>query len=171
MTNLIAALVLVLCQFDSTLAKERVEKVSKDMVAVVEEDFSQGKIKSNISMHHAFSMLAAAATIESGLRESVELCKVNGDGGRSIGLGQVMQGPNWEGKSKKDICGNRKLQLQLSLHVIDRCWAVTPEPAAAFRCYTAGDHRINSSTAKKEFELYKKIFVQVEDLPFSYKKI
>lgn len=139
------------------VTEERRQIVAQDIVEVVQEDMRNGVLKSSMDLNDAVSMLAAAVTIESGLRDVVENCRSNGDGGKSIGLGQVMRGPNWEGHTRAEICASRKLQLQLSLHVIDRCWERTPNGAAAFRCYTSGNAAIHSRVARTEHSLYAKI--------------
>lgn len=157
MTNLATALVLVLHTVLPKTSQDRLRVVTEDMVAVVKEEISNGGLKSTISEKEALTMLAAAVTHESGFRESVENCRVNGDGGKSIGLGQVMIGQNWEGHTRKEICSSRKLQLKLALHVIDRCWLRTPRADASFRCYTSGDAAKDSHAAKKEASIYRKI--------------
>ncbi|NBW06446.1 MAG: hypothetical protein EBR82_00290 [Caulobacteraceae bacterium] len=156
MTNLATVLAVVLHQVEPTIVEDRLKLVAEDMDTVVKTEFENGTMKSGISHIDALSMLAAAVTIESHLSESVENCKAVGDGGRSVGLGQVMNGPNWEGHTRKEICSNRRLQLTLALHVIDRCWAGTPQADAALRCYTSGDSKKNSYAARAEFAVYKK---------------
>ena len=111
----------------------------------------------DIAFKDAVAMVAAVATHESGLRVSVEKCHQNGDGGLSIGLGQVMQGPAWGGHTRKEICSSRKLQLKLALRVLDLCWSKTPNHEATFRCYAAGDAKKFSYSARNQFALYTKI--------------
>lgn len=152
-----AAVVLLLSSVLPYVAPERIESIFKDIVSVVESEHTSGQMKSSITMDDSIPMLAAAAVVESGFREEVERCKLSGDGGRSIGLGQVMRGQNWEGHTKEEICTDRKLQLRLSLHVIDKCWARTPRPDYAFRCYAAGDAAKKSSTATREHHMYMRI--------------
>lgn len=139
------------------ITEDRRQDVAQDIINVVTDDMKNGVLRSKIDFNDAVMMLTAAVTIESGLRESVEDCKSTGDGGKSVGLGQVMKGPNWEGHTRSEICSSRKLQLQLSLHVIDRCWERTPNGAAAFRCYTSGDAATHSRVARIEYNLYSKI--------------
>ncbi len=156
MTNLTAALVLVLHTSLPKIDQDRLRDVTDDMIAVVEDESSNGLFKSKIKNDEAIAMLTAAVLNESGFSADVENCKINGDGGKSIGLGQVMRGQNWEGNSRKKICSDRKLQLRLALHVIDKCWARTPRPDAAFRCYTSGDSAKDSKSAKREYSSYRK---------------
>ena len=161
MMNLVAALTVVLQSVVGSgygvATPARIKVVSEDIVEVVREDFENKKLKSTIAFKDAVAMLAAAATHESGLRVSVENCHHNGDNGKSLGLGQVMRGPNWEGHSQKEICGNRKLQLRLALHVLDRCWEGTPNHEAAFRCYAAGDAKKFSWSSRNQHLMFKKI--------------
>jgi len=158
------ALTLVLHIAVPGLSKERLDSVVKDMVIVVDEEFDGKGLKSNIQKQDALAMLAAAATNESGLWESVENCKIVGDAGKSIGLTQLMSGPSWEGHSRKEICGNRKLQFKLALHVFDRCWEKSPHADAAFRCYTSGDHKKYSNAARNEHALYKRLVLSMQTL-------
>lgn len=157
MTNLATALIFVLQTMVPNISKDRLKAVTDDMVTVVDEEFDGKEMKSTLSKHDALAMLAAVAAHESGLRESVENCKFAGDAGKSVGLTQLMQGPNWEGRSRKEICGNRKMQYKLALHVLDRCWQSKPTTAAVFRCYAAGDHKIDSWAARNEHSMYKKL--------------
>jgi hypothetical protein len=167
MTSITTALVFVLHTILPKTSQERLSVVAEDIVSVVDDETSNKLLKSTIKRDQAIAMIAAAVTHESGFSEKVENCKINGDGGKSIGLGQVMIGQNWEGHTRKEICSDRKLQLRLALHVIDRCWQRTPNGAAAFRCYTSGDSSKDSRTAKREYETYKKIKASLDE----YKKI
>jgi hypothetical protein len=65
-------------------------------------------------------MLVAIAHHESGFLASVDTCTRRGDTGRSISLFQILHGPNWEGHSAQEICGNRKLAVRLALNVLAR---------------------------------------------------
>lgn len=166
MTILATALVLALQPMLPYISKDRLKDVTEDMVSVVEEEFEKHKLVSTIEKKDALAALAAVAVHESGLRLDVEKCKVAGDGGRSIGLGQIMLGPNWGGFSKKDICESRKLQLRLSLRTLDRCWEKTPKADATFRCYASGDASKYSYAARDEFNIFKKARASL-DLPES----
>ena len=157
MTNLAIALMLALQSALPGVGQDRLRVVSEDMVSVVNNEFTNGELKSNIKQEDALTMLAAVAVGESALRRDVEDCKVTGDGGRSVGLGQVMRGPNWKGYKRSEICGNRKLQLKLALHVLDACWQRSPDATSAFRCYTSGDPRKSSYVARHEFSTYKRM--------------
>ena len=157
MTNLAIALMLALQTALPGISQDRLRVVSEDMVSVVNNEFSNGSIRSDISQEVALPMLAAVAVGESALRRDIENCKVSGDGGKSVGLGQVMRGPNWKGYTRKEICGNRKIQLKLALHVLDACWQRSPEATSTFRCYTSGDPRKSSYAANHEFATYKRV--------------
>lgn len=156
MTHFMTALSLVLQTIAPTVSINRISAISVDIVDVV-----QGEAISRNGLHidsdTAIFMLAAAVSSESGLLESVETCKNNGDGGRSVGLGQVMTGPNWQGHTRSEICSSRKLQLQLAVRVLDKCWEKTPRPDATFRCYTSGSAAFQSYAAKHELNLFTKI--------------
>lgn len=157
MTNLAIALVLALQSAMPGTNQDRLKVVSEDMVSVVNEEFRSATLKSDIREAEALAMLAAVVVGESGLRKDIETCKTTGDGGRSVGLGQVMIGPNWKGYTRRQICNDRKIQLRLSLHVIDLCWQRTHTPAGVFRCYTAGDPRKDSYSARHELSMYSGI--------------
>lgn len=154
MTNLAIALLLALQSSLTNVGQDRLRVISEDMVSVVDREFSLQKMKSTLSQDQALPILAAVATVESGLRYDIERCKTTGDSGRSVGLGQVMRGPNWLGFTKKEICESRYLQLKLALHVIDECWYRVPRADAALRCYTSGNPNKNSYVARKEYETY-----------------
>ena len=65
-------------------------------------------------------MLVAIAHHESGFLASVDTCTRRGDTGRSISLFQILRGPNWEGHTAEEICGDRKLAIRLALNVLVR---------------------------------------------------
>lgn len=156
MSQLVTALVLALQTMLPSIDADRIKSVTNDVFAVVKQEASS---KRGLQLEHdtAVAMLTSVIINESGMRESVETCKITGDGGLSIGLGQVMRGPNWEGHSKKEICSNRKLQLTLALHVLDRCWAGSTRADSTFRCYTSGSSAMKSAAADKELKTYLKI--------------
>jgi hypothetical protein len=157
MTNLAIALVLALNVAIPGTSQDRLKVVSEDMVSVVNEEFESGMLKSGIQEPDALAMLAAVAVGESNLRNDIETCKVAGDGGKSVGLGQVMRGPNWKGYTRQQICNNRKIQLRLSLQVIDLCWARASQADAVFRCYTSGNPYKDTFSSRHEFAIYKNI--------------
>lgn len=157
MTNLAIALMIALQSTVSNVSTDRLKVVSQDMVSVVNEEFANNTLKSSISEEEALHMLAAVAVGESSLRKDIESCKITGDGGRSVGLGQVMRGPNWRGLTRSQICQNRQIQFRLALHVIDLCWLRNSNANATFRCYTSGDPSKASHASKTEFNLYARI--------------
>lgn len=157
MISQVSALVIALQAVSPGLAKDRLNSISTDMVDVIDAAYNDNSIKSVLKRDDAISLLAAVAVHESGLRESVETCKVSGDMGRSIGLTQVMSGFAWGGYTRKEICTSRKLQLKLGLQVLDTCWLKTPDAERSLRCYASGDHRIKSLAARSEFLLFKRL--------------
>jgi hypothetical protein len=169
MTNLAIALMLALQATLPGVRQDRLRVVSEDMVSVVNKEFSDKNLRSSISQEEALHMLAAVAVGESALRRDIENCKTSGDGGKSVGLGQVMRGPNWKGYTRKEICGNRKIQLKLALHVIDACWQRSSGSEASFRCYTSGNPEKNSYAAKYEYSTYRKVRSKVRNHLMSQK--
>lgn len=151
MNNLVTALSLALQIMAPSVEPWRADEIAHDMVTIVQEESQNGLHFDELT---AATILGAAAVNETKLHKDAETCKTAGDGGRSIGLGQVMRGQNWQGHTKKEICSNRKLQLKLALHVMNKCWARTPRPDAAFRCYTAGNAAIDSDAAKRGNRTY-----------------
>ena len=163
MTNLVASLIVALHTVAPNVSKDRIAVLSEDMVEVVQGVFDDSQMKSSMTMDVAVPMLAAVALHESGLRESVENCKISGDAGKSVGLTQLMNGPSWAGFSRKEICNDRKLQFRLGLKALDTCWSKTPNAPAALRCYASGDATKNSWAAKDELALYKRISANIAD--------
>jgi len=154
MTNLVATLSLMLQALEPSVAADRADAIASDMAEVVEAE----KINdTGLDTVTSLAMMAGAVVVESGLMESIEKCKASGDGGKSIGLGQVMRGTNWEGHTKKEICSDRKLQLKLSLHVLQRCVETKPATDAVFRCYTSGSPNVGSYTARREHKAFMKV--------------
>lgn len=153
----------------------RIQDISADIVAVVDEDIAANQLKSNMSRLDAIAAVSGAIIGESSFSEKVEHCKHSGDGGKSIGLGQVMKGHNWEGWKRTEICASRQLQIRLALHVLDRCWLRTPNGRATFKCYTSGNAAKDSTVARVENKYYKNIksglqtalIVPVLDLPIA----
>lgn len=153
MTNDVAtALVLALQTIVQDAGSNRLNEVIDDMIEVVDDESKN--FEKTIDRETSLKMLAAVVTIESGYRKDVETCTVAGDGGRSIGLGQVMSGQNWLGHTRSEICKDRKFQLKLALGVINKCWRRTPHPRPTFRCYASGNAAVDSSTARRESSVY-----------------
>ena len=165
MTNLATTLALVLVGVIPGISQDRLNVVTDDIISVVDQEINKEALVSNLNRGDAISMLTAAVTVESGFREDVEACKSAGDSGKSVGLGQVMQGTNWEGHTRQEICSDRKLQLKLALHVIDRCWEKSPKGDAALRCYTSGSAFKNSGAARAEYYFYTKLKSKIGNAP------
>ena len=133
------------------LPPNRIQLVSQDIVWVAKEELHSNGLRNISDINTAISLVTGAMVGESGMREDIENCSVSGDHGRSIGLGQLMNGPNWRGFSRKQICSSRILQIHLSLSVLDTCYGKSKNHAAVFRCYTSGSINKNSFIARKEY--------------------
>ena len=157
MTNLAIALMLGMQSVLPDVSQNRIRAMSEDMVFVVNNEFSEGSLRSKLVREEALVMLVAVSIGESSLRYDIENCKVTGDRGKSVGLGQVMSGPNWKSYTRSEICSNRKIQFKLSLYVLDACWQRSSDETATFRCYTSGDTNKSSYIARYEYFIYKKI--------------
>lgn len=104
-------------------ARARYESVAADIAAVVNEESEPPLFEGPAGREATAMLLTAIAWHESGFRKDVETChgpRSKGDHGRSIGLFQIIQGPNREGYSAKEICADRKLQVRLGLHALRR---------------------------------------------------
>jgi hypothetical protein len=159
MNEIAIALALIFQQIHALkfVENERIKDISVDIIAVVDKDIATNQLKSNMSRLDAISAVSGAIIGESSFSEKVEHCKHAGDGGKSIGLGQVMRGKNWEGWKRMEICTSRQLQIRLALHVLDRCWLRTPNARATFKCYTSGDAGKDSTVARVENRYCTKI--------------
>lgn len=141
---------------------ERTINVANDIVEVVYQEFDNNSIKNIKTEEEAISLLSGAVVGESGLRKDIERCLISGDRGRSIGLGQLMRGPNWGGYTRSQICNDRKLQLRLSLRALDKCAAGgSTDSSMIFRCYTSGDRRKDSSIARYENNINKSVKLSI----------
>ena len=156
MHNLTAVMILALQTSLPKVDQQRIADVTKDIVDVIETEYEAGNYRGSLTKNDAIALLSAAVAHESGFKIEVETCKMAGDGGKSIGLGQVMIGQNWEGHTRKEICSDRKLQLRLAHHVMTRCWERTPRASSTLRCYTSGDAGKGSDVAKKQLASYMK---------------
>jgi len=94
-------------------------------------------------------MLVAIAHHESGFLAAVDTCTRRGDAGRSISLFQILRGPNWEGHSAAEICGDRKLAVKLAVNVLVRPLKFTPRlsPQQVLNAYVTGSpgHTVGSA--------------------------
>jgi hypothetical protein len=165
MNSVVNALLTVLAGISSVqdVNPERLRAVSEDIVTVVEGEMKLGNLKSKIETDDAIAMLAGAVTNESAFNDAYETCRLTGDGGRSLGLGQVIHPWGWKRHSKEEICNNRKLQLALALYNIDECWSTTPDAAASFRCYTTGSAKRDSGAARREYRYYMKFRTEISE--------
>jgi hypothetical protein len=95
-------------------------------------------------------MMVAIAHHESGFLASVDTCTRRGDTGRSISMFQILHGPNWEGHSAEEICGNRKLAVRLALNVLVRPLKGKPRltPQQVLNAYVSGSPGHPTAAAK-----------------------
>lgn len=104
-------------------AQKRYEEMAADIAEVAFEEDEAPLFDGPAGREATALLLTAIAWHESGFRKDVETCHgpiAKGDQGRSIGLFQIIRGPNREGHSAKEICSDRKLQVRLGLHVLRR---------------------------------------------------
>ena len=80
MSQLVTALVLALQTMLPSIHADRIKSVTNDVFAVVKQEASS---KRGLQLEHdtAVAMLTSVIINESGMRESVETCKITGDGG------------------------------------------------------------------------------------------
>ena len=93
-------------------AQQRYESIADDISAVVMDDAEPPLFTGPAGREATGVLLSAIAWHESGFRKDVDVCKgvrSKGDNGKSIGLLQVMRGPNYEGHSATEICARSKV--------------------------------------------------------------
>src|ERR1044071_2674988 len=99
------------------------ESIADDISAVVMDESEPPLFTGPAGREATGVLLSAVAWHESAFRKDVDVCKgvrSKGDKGRSVGLLQVMAGPNYEGHSAREICDDRRLAIRLGLHVLRR---------------------------------------------------
>lgn len=104
-------------------AEARYAAVAADIAEIAFEESEPPLFEGPAGREATALLLTAIAWHESGFRKDVETCHgpiAKGDHGRSIGLFQIIRGPNREGHSAKDICADRKLQIRLGLRTLRR---------------------------------------------------
>jgi hypothetical protein len=104
-------------------AERRYESIAEDLAAIVSDQNEPPVFNGPAGREATAILLSAIAWHESAFRRDVDACKgarSKGDDGRSLGLLQVMAGPNHEGYSADEICSDRRLALRLGLHVLRR---------------------------------------------------
>jgi hypothetical protein len=123
-------------------AQLRYEAIAEDIAAVVSDETEPPLFAGPAGREATGLLLSAIAWHESGFRKDVDTCHgawSKGDNGRSVGLLQVMRGPNYEGHSAKEICADRRLAIRLGLHVLRRAKeACHGGPRSWLQSYAAG---------------------------------
>src|SRR5258708_977449 len=135
-----------------TDAQTRYESIAEDITAVVRQETDPPLFSGPAGREATGVLLSAIAWHESGFRKDVDVCKgvrSKGDNGRSVGLLQVMAGPNYEGHSAHEICDDRRLAIRLGLHVLRRAKdACHGAPRSWLQSYAAGGCGIHSASSR-----------------------
>lgn len=134
-------------------AQARYDSIATDIAAVLSDETEVPLFQGPAGREATALLLATIAWHESGFRKDVDSCKgalSRGDQGRSVGLLQVMRGPNYEGHSAKEICSDRQLAIRLGLHVLRRAKETCPGagPKGWVQSYTSGYCGVRSGAAK-----------------------
>jgi hypothetical protein len=133
-------------------AQTRYESIAEDISAVVMDETEPPLFTGPAAREATGVLLSAIAWHESGFRKDVDVCKglrSKGDNGRSVGLLQVMAGPNYEGHSAREICEDRRLAIRLGLHVLRRAKdACHGGPRTWLQSYAAGGCGIRSASSR-----------------------
>jgi hypothetical protein len=133
-------------------AQRRYEAIADDISAVVMDESEAPLFAGPAGREATGALLSAIAWHESGFRKDVDVCKgarSKGDNGRSIGLLQVMSGPNYEGHSASEICDDRRLAIRLGLHVLRRAKeSCHGAPRNWIQSYAAGGCGIRSNVSR-----------------------
>jgi hypothetical protein len=142
-------------------AERRYGSIAEDMAAVVSDEQEAPLFTGPAAREVTGLLLATIAWHESGFRKDVDACKgtmAKGDNGRSIGLLQVMRGPNYEGHTSKEICGDRRLALRLGLHVLRRAKETcTGGPRTWLQSYASGSCSIHSNVSRDVCSAFERI--------------
>lgn len=142
-------------------AQKRYEKVAADIAEVAFDENEPPLFDGPAGREATAMLLTAIAWHESGFRKDVELCHgpiAKGDKGRSIGLFQIMRGPNRQGYSSEEICGNRKLQARLGLHVLRRAKEYCGgSPVLWLQAYGSGRCHAGQRAARNMCNAFEKI--------------
>jgi hypothetical protein len=142
-------------------AETRYASIADDIAAVVSDPDEEPLFDGDAGREATGLMLAAIAWHESAFRRDVDICKgahSRGDHGRSIGLLQLMSGPNYEGHSAKDICADRKLAIRLGLHVLRRAKSTCAgSPRRWLQSYAAGGCGIRSNVSRDVCRAYERV--------------
>lgn len=142
-------------------ARARYAAIADDIAAVASEPDEAPLFDGPGGREATALLLASIAWHESAFRKDVDACegiRARGDHGRSIGLLQVMAGPNHEGHDPQEICRDRRLAIRLGLHVLRRARATCGgAPRAWLQSYAAGGCSIRSNAARDVCEAFEKV--------------
>jgi hypothetical protein len=104
----------------------------------------------------------AIAFHESGFLLWVERCEQHypgaNDGGLAVGLMQLHpEGGTWQGRTKRELCGNRLDQLRASGEVLfDRARACPHSALSTLRCYAGTTGRLGDRPAREILAIYNR---------------
>jgi hypothetical protein len=142
-------------------AELRYESIAEDISAVAMDEDEPPLFTGPAAREATAVLLSAVAWHESGFRKDVDICKgarSKGDKGRSVGLLQVMKGPNYEGHSATEICQDRRLAIRLGLHVLRRAKETCRGgPRVWLQSYAAGGCGIRSSSARDACAAFERV--------------
>jgi hypothetical protein len=142
-------------------AQTRYESIAEDITAVVMDENEPPLFSGPAGREATGVLLSAIAWHESGYRKDVDVCKgvrSKGDNGRSVGLLQVMAGPNYEGHTSREICGDRRLAIRLGLHVLRRAKdACKGGPRSWLQSYAAGGCSIKSASSRDVCSAFERV--------------
>jgi hypothetical protein len=144
-----------------TDAQTRYESIAEDITAVVMDENEPPLFSGPAGREATGVLLSAIAWHESGFRKDVDVCKgvrSKGDNGRSVGLLQVMAGPNYEGHSAHEICDDRRLAIRLGLHVLRRAKdACKGAPRSWLQSYAAGGCGVRSASSRDVCSAFERV--------------
>ena len=142
-------------------AQTRYESIAEDITAVVMDESEPPLFEGPAAREATGVLLSAIAWHESGFRKDVDVCKgvmSKGDNGRSVGLLQVMAGPNYEGHTSKEICADRRLAIRLGLHVLRRAKeGCKGAPRSWLQSYAAGGCGIKSASSRDVCSAFERV--------------
>jgi hypothetical protein len=142
-------------------AEQRYESIADDIAAVVSEETEPPLFTGPAAREATGLILSAIAWHESGFRKDVDTChgvRSKGDNGLSIGLLQVMRGPNYEGHTAKEICADRRLAIRLGLHVLRRAKeSCHGGPRTWLQSYAAGRCGMKSDVARDVCSAFERV--------------
>jgi hypothetical protein len=142
-------------------AQTRYESIADDISAVVMDESEPPLFTGPAGREATGVLLSAVAWHESAFRKDVDVCKgvrSKGDKGRSVGLLQVMAGPNYEGHSAREICDDRRLAIRLGLHVLRRAKEVCKgSPRSWLQSYAAGGCGVRSASSRDVCSAFERV--------------